>query len=394
MVAYDPFSEEVMTDPLPVYRQLREEAPVYFIERYEAWALSRFEDIWACSSDPRFSAARGTTSSQLLTKVQPVTPMLNVMDPPDHSTLRVAIRPRFSRKAIRGMEGDMRAIVQDCIAKVRGRDTFDVMADLSSQLSVKVTCQAVGIPVSDGDMLSDLVWRFFSREEGVSGMTAAGLAAAESLTAYFGELVDERRRRADDSDDVVNLLRDIEIGGRKLTDEEIGSHLTLLIIGGSETFPKTLANAVRRFGEYPDQRARLVRDPGLIPTAYEESLRFDMPTQFRGRTHTEDVLLRGQTLRAGHAALFLYPSANRDDREFDDPDLFDIDRRPARSLSFGAGTHACLGLHVAKMEGRVCLEEILGTWPDYEVDLAGAERLRTEFVQGFASLPIRIGEAG
>jgi hypothetical protein len=119
-----------------------------------------------------------------------------------------------------------------------------------------------------------------------------------------------------------------------------------------------------------------------------------MPTQFLGRTLTEDVLLRGQTLRAGHAALFLYPSANRDDREFDDPDLFDIDRRPARILTFGAGTHACLGLHVAKMEGRVCLEEILGTWPEYEVDLEGAERLRTEFVQGFASLPIRIGEAG
>jgi cytochrome P450 len=394
MVSYDPFSEEVMTDPLPVYRQLREEAPVYFIERYEAWALSRFEDIWECSSDTRFSAARGTTPSQLLTRVQPVTPMLNVMDPPDHTTLRVAIRPRFSRKAIRGMEDAMRGIVRDCIAKVRGRDSFDVMADLSSQLSVKVTCQAVGIPVSDGDMLSELVWRFFSREEGVEGMTAAGLEAAESLNTYFGELVDERRRQADDTDDVVNMLRNIEIGGRKLTDEEIGSHLSMLIIGGSETFPKTLANAVRRFAEYPEQRARIAQDPSLIPSAYEEALRFDMPTQFLGRTLTDDVVVRDQTLRKGQSALFLYPSANRDDREFDEPDRFDIDRRPARILTFGAGTHACLGLHVAKMEGRVCLEEILGTWPEYEVDLEAAERLRTEFVQGFASLPIRIAEAG
>jgi cytochrome P450 len=380
-----------MTDPQPIYRRLRDEAPAYFIPRFEAWALSRFQDIWDCSSDERFSAAQGTTSSQLLTRVQPVTPMLNVMDPPDHSTLRVAIRPRFARKAIRGMEPEIRGIVRDCIAKVREQDGCDVMGDLSSVLSVKVTCRAVGIPVEDGDMLSGLVWRFFDREEGVEGMTASGLAAAEELTAYFKELVDGRRRSGSDEDDVVNMLRTIEIGGRPLNDDEIGSHLSMLIIGGSETFPKTLANAIRRLGEYPEQRARCVADPALIPGAYEETLRYDMPTQFLGRTLLEDVELHGETMKQGQPVLFLFPSANHDDREFEDPDRFDIDRRPERILSFGAGTHACLGLHVAKMEGRVCLEEILGTWPEYQVDLENAERLRTEFVQGFASMPILFG---
>ena len=282
----------------------------------------------------------------------------------------------------------MRDIVRGCIESVRDRGRCDVMGDLSSQLSVKVTCMAVGIPLEDGDHLSDLVWRFFGREEGVDGMTADGLAAAQELTDYFMQLLEARRRAGDDADDVVNMLRSIEIGGRKLTDEEIGSHLSMLIIGGSETFPKTLATTVMRLEQHPDQRRRCVADPGLIPAAYEEGLRYDMPTQFLGRTLTEDVDLHGKTLREGDVVLFLYPSANRDDREFSDPDRFDIDRRPERILTFGAGTHACLGFHVAKMEGKVCLEEILGSWPEYRVDLEGAERLRTEFVQGFASLPI------
>jgi cytochrome P450 len=138
-------------------------------------------------------------------------------------------------------------------------------------------------------------------------------------------------------------------------------------------------------------RARCVADPALIPGAYEETLRYDMPTQFLGRTLLGDGEQHGRTMKQGQPVLFLFPSANHDDREFEDPDRFDIDRRPERILSFGAGTHACLGLHVAKMEGRVCLEEILGTWPEYQVDLENAERLRTEFVQGFASMPILFG---
>ena len=386
---YDPFAEEMKDDPYPIYAQLRKEAPAYYVEKYDAWALSRFADIWDYSSDPRFSTANGTTSSQLLTKTQPVTPMLNLMDPPEHTELRVAIRPRFSRRAIRGMEPVIRGIVQECIEDAMDRGGCDVVGDLSARLSVKVTCLAVGIPLEDGDRLSELVFRFFGREVGVAGMTEDGLAAARELGDYFVGLVGERRRSGDDAEDVVNLFRDFRTGGRLLSDDEIGSHLSMLIIGGSETFPKTLANAVLRLWEHPDQRARCAADPSLIPGAFEEALRYDMPTQFLGRTLLYDVELHRQRMREGQAVLFLYPSGNRDEHEFDDPDRFDIDRRPERILTFGAGTHSCLGLHVAKMEGRVCLEELLGARPEYDVDLGRAERPRTEFVQGFASLPIR-----
>ncbi len=389
MVEYDPFSEQVLSDPHPVYKRLRELAPVYRIEKYDAWALSRFEDIWNCSSDPAFSTASGTTPSQLLTKVQPVTPMLNLIDPPDHTQLRVKVRPYFLPARVKKLEPVAREIVRSRLEELVSKGEFDVLGDLSSQLSVKIACIAIGIPLEDGDHLNGLVWRFFAREPGVDGMTEDGLAAAVELNEYFMQLLDSRRRSASDDDDVVNMFRHFELNGRRLNDEELGSHLSMLIIGGSETFPKTFANAIHRLAEHPDQRAACSADPSLIPDAYYEALRYDMPTQFLGRVLLSDIEIRDQKLRKGQVVLFLYPSANRDEREFENPDVFDIRRRAPRILSFGAGTHACVGLHVAKMEGKVCLEEVLARVPDYELVSERIERLRTEFVQGFASLPIR-----
>ncbi len=388
MVDYNPFSAEVMENPHPIYKQLRDEAPAYYIEEYGAWALSRFQDIWDSSSHPAFSTARGTTSSHLLTKVQPVTPMLNLMDPPDHTKLRSNVKSFFAPRKARALEAAIREIVRDCLEQILPKGECDVVGDLSARLSVKVACMAIGIPVEDGDMLNRLVWRFFSREPEVDGMTKDGLAAADELNRYFMALLEARRISGNNDDDVINMFRHFELQGRHLVDGEIASHLSMLIIGGSETFPKTFANAIHRLAEHPDQRAQCVEDPNLIPDAYNETLRYDMPTQFLGRMLLEDIELHGQTMHAGEPVLFLYPSANRDEREFENPDVFDIKRRAPRILTFGAGTHGCIGLHVARMEGKVCLEETLAHMPDYGVELERAERLRTEFVQGFASLPI------
>jgi hypothetical protein len=187
----------------------------------------------------------------------------------------------------------------------------------------------------------------------------------------------------------LDALIEFEQDGRRLDDAEIASHMSLLLIGGSETFPKVFANLARRLAEHPDQRARVTADLSLAPDAVVEALRYDMPTQLLGRSISRDVELHGEKLRAGEVIFFLYASANRDEREFDDPDTFDIARRPRRILSFGHGTHACLGQHVAKAEARIALEELLARAPEYAVDLAGAVRLRTEFVQGFSRLPVR-----
>ncbi len=390
MVEYNPFSDAVMENPHPIYKQLREEAPVYHIVEYDAWALSRFDDIWNESEDKEhLSAAKGTTSSHVLTKVQPVTPMINLMDPPEHTELRAQVRQFFQPRAVSNLEPLMRGLAKGLINDVIERGECDVMADFASQLAVTVACVVNGFPQEDGPILNELVWRFFKREPGVDGMTEDGLAAAVELNQYFMDLLKGRRDRNDNADDVINTFRNAEVAGRRYADEEIASHLSMLIIGGAETFPKVFANCMVRLAQNPDQRAECVADPSLIPNAFQEVLRIDMPTQFLCRTVIKDFELRGQSLREGQPVLFLYPSGNRDEREFEKPDAFDIHRVSPRILSFGHGTHSCLGINVAKLEGRVCLEETLARIPDFEVDLDRAERLRTDFVQGYASLPIR-----
>jgi cytochrome P450 len=389
MVKYSPFLPEVMRDPHPIYRQLRREAPVYHLEEYDAWVLSKFEDIWTASMDNRhYSAAKGTTASHLLTKVQPVTPMINMMDPPQHTQLRSALRNHFTPAVVKELEPVVRDIAVKNLDAALERGQLDVMADLASQVSVTVACLIVGIPLEDAPLMNDLVWRFFAREPGIQGMTPDGLAAMNEMFAYFTKISQERRRSGD-RDDVVNLLNNIEIDGRKLDDASIASHISMLIIGGSETLPKVFASAVQRLGEYPAQRAELAKDLSLVPNAFQEVLRYDMPTQFLCRTVVQEHQIRGQKLRPGQPILFLYPSANRDEDEFENPDVFDVHREIPRLLSFGHGTHLCLGIHAAKLEGRVLLEELLRRIPEYEVDPARSERLVTDFVQGWAKLAIR-----
>jgi cytochrome P450 len=389
MVHYDPFSDEIMKqDPSPIYKQLRDEAPAYHLERFDAWVLSRFADIWKASADVKsFSAAQGTTSSHVLTKVQPVTPMINLMDPPEHTQLRSAMRSYFAAPEVAKLEPMIRELVTKCIDEAIAKGRMDVMGDLSSQVAVTVACAINGLPVEDGPMLNELVWRFFKREEGIDGMTPDGLAALDEMGAYFyGQAV--KRRSAPSTDDVLGQLTQIEIGGEKLSEEAIASHLSMLIIGGAETFPKTFANIVRRLAEHPAQRAECVADPSLIPDACPEGLRFDMPTQFLCRVVIRPVEFHGETFQEGQPVLFLYPSANHDEREFENPDVFDIHRKPPRILSFGFGPHSCLGINVARLEGKICLEELLKRIPEYELDLEHSERLVTDFVQGFWSLPI------
>jgi cytochrome P450 len=390
MLDYDPFAEQVRNDPYPVYKRLRDEAPAYYLPRYDAWALSRFQDIWDASSDAAsYSTAKGVSPAQVLTKEQPVTPMLNTLDPPAHTKLRSVIRQCFLPNHLRTLEPVARKLVSDLLDLAVARGSCDVVGDLGSQLSVRVACLAIGLPASDASYLNRLVTSFFHHDPDTQGMAPEGLAALQELSDYCLHRIRECRRRPKDGPEAIHALARFELDGRRFSDEDAASHVTMLVIGGSETFPKTLANGVLRLWQHPDQRRACAKDPALVPDAYNEIVRYDMPTQFLCRTLKRDVELHGQRLREGQSAMFLYASANHDEREFESPDVFDIRRRPQRILSFGAGTHQCLGTHVARMEGRLTLQAILERMPDYEVDLDRAVRLRTEFVQGFASLPIR-----
>jgi cytochrome P450 len=389
MVEYDPFSEAVMRDPHPVYRRLRAEAPCYHVEKWDCWALSRFQDVWDASTDNEsYSTAKGTTASHLLTKVQPVTPMINLMDPPQHTQLRSRIRQFFMPGRVAALEPQIRGFVDQAFFAVRERGECDMYNEVAAHVATNTACLATGFPLEDGPMLKKLVDRFFSREEGVEGMTQDGLQAAMEMNAYFVELIGARRKAGTASRDVVDIVLEVEIDGQKIDDQSAASHLSMFLIGGTETFPKVFSSTVHRLFEHPSERAKCIANPELVADAFNEVLRYDMPTQFLCRTLKRDVTLHGETMRAGRPVLFLYPSANRDEREFESPDVFDIERRPPRILSFGHGTHMCLGAHFARMEAKLCLEATLRHMPDYEVQTDRLERLRTEFVQGWATMPV------
>jgi hypothetical protein len=390
MIDYDPYSEEVIRDPYPIYARLREEAPCYHIAKWDAYALSRFEDIWNASMDAEsYTTTLGTTSSHLLTKVQPVTPMINLMDPPQHTLLRSRISRFFTPGTVNRLEPQIRGFVEEAWTTLAGRPGADLFNDFAAKVSVKVACLANGFPLEDSDMLNRMVWRFFAREEGVQGITQDGLAAMMEMAGYFAELIQKRRKTGFADGSAIDALLAVEIDGRRFSDEEAGSHLSMFLIGGAETFPKTFSSAVHRLWQHKDQRARCAKDGSLIPEAFREVLRYDMPTQFLMRVVTKDVTLHGVTMQAGRPVMFLYPAANRDRREFPNPDAFDIARKAPRILSFGHGIHACIGQHFAKLEGKLCLEKLLAETPEYEVEEAKLKRIRTEFVQGWESMPVR-----
>ena len=360
MVAYNPFSEQVMADPYPVYRRLRDEAPVYRLANYPCWALSRFEDVWNASLDAKsFSVKGGTTPSQLLTKAQPVSPMLNSLDPPEHTAIRARIRPFFAPARIRELEPTIRQLFSDALDEMVEKGGGDLVGDFGTRVALKVASIVSGIPLEDGEMLYQLVQRFFGHEEGVDGMSPDGLKAQSEMFEYFTALSARRRAQGTSSANPLEVLIELEQDGRRarrlrdrfehvaVPDRWLGD------VPESVREPRTSAVRTPRPARSGGRRS------DLAPDAMTEALRYDMPTQFLGRTVVRDVELHGEKLRAGEVVLFLYASANRDPREFSDPDVFDIARRPPRILSFGHGTHACLGIHTAKAEGRIALEELL-----------------------------------
>jgi len=391
---YDPYSEDVIENPHAIYKRLRAEAPCYHLEKWDAYALSLFEDIWTASMDAEnYTATKGTTASHLLTKVQPVTPMINMMDPPTHTELRSKMARHFTPGVVRKHVPTIQQIVDETWERIAGQGEVDLFNEFAAEVSVKVACLANGFPMEDADMLNALVWRFFGREEGVEGMTADGLAAMNEMFGYFAELITKRRAGGESVGSVVDLVCTTEVGGQQLEVEAAASHLSMLIIGGSETFPKTFASAAHRLWQHPDQRAQCAKDPSLIPGAYLEALRYDMPTQFLMRVTTNPVRFGDVEIPADKPIMFLYPSANRDEREFENPDVFDISRRPPRILTFGHGIHACIGLHFAKMEGKLCFEKLLSEAPDFEVKEGELKRIRTEFVQGWETMPVTLNRA-
>jgi hypothetical protein len=394
-VDYHPFSQGLQEDPWPIYQRLRDEAPVFFLPEFDTYFLSRFDDVWQAASDPRLEASAGVTTLELLlgVKITEGTGLAS-LDPPRHTRLRRALAPFFMPQAAGALEAPTRELVRGFLDELLPRGSFDAIGDLAMRVSVRVACLILGIPLEDADHLSGTVNASFDRDPENPGQPESAAAASAALRDYLTKWIGERRRHRARGEGLVDrLLAHEEPDGQPLSDENLLSNLMLLVVGGTETLPKVFAGALERLASHPEQRARVASDPALVPDAFWEALRTEMPTQMLGRTVRDELVLHGERLRPGQKVMFLWACANRDEREFPDPHRFDALRRAPRILSFGHGTHRCLGHNVARMEGRVLLEEVLARIPDYEVVAERAVRLRSEFFQGFASLPIRFRPA-
>jgi hypothetical protein len=396
VIDYDPYSEEALRDPHPLYRRLRDEAPVCPVRRWDAWALSRFQDVWDVSRDAaRFSSAGGTLPAQVLTRQQAPYPILNYVDPPEHRALRGIFLPLLRPRAVARLEPMVRALAVELLESARARGGLDAMDGFAVPFASRIAARLIGVPDADLPRMVDWVRRFFQHDPDDGSMSPDGVRATEEVNAYCALLARERRRRPTGANDAVSALLAHEAKtGRVFSDAEAGMHLGMLVIGGSETIAKGIALALALLARFPQQREILVGDRSLIPDAFHEALRYDNPTQFLCRTVARDTELHGEKLRKGQGVMLLYASGNRDEREFARPDAFEVRRRPARILSFSAGEHLCLGIHLARLEARVALEEVLARFPRYEIDFARARPIRTEFIKGWASLPMRLAAGG
>ena len=390
MVQYHPFDESILDEPFQIFKQLRDEAPAYYLEEFDTWFISRFADIWDLQSDQcNFTSKNGITTTHLLTHQTPNAPNLTGYDGEQHTRIRGYFNPHFKPAAARALEARTRELAREAVGRVIDTGRADALADLGGYVSVRVACTILGIPLEDADMIMDWVNTYFEREPGHRGSTERGTQAAKEFGLYLFKLSGQVRREGNAPEgSVLHRLLNAELEGKICDDRDIAIHLNMMAIGGTETFPKIFSALLFRLWQNKDQRARVAADAGLAPWAFHETLRYDMPTHMLGRSIQHGFELHGNRLEPGAGIMFMFGSANRDEREFDDPDVFDIDRRAPRILSFGVGQHMCLGAHIAKLEGRVLLEEVLRRIPHYEVDESGIERLCSEFVRGFWCMPI------
>lgn len=405
---YDPFSHDAMTDPEPLYRRLRADHPVYPLPQYRSWALSRFEDVWQAFLEHNlFTEAEGQVFSQELLTAPPgdwvpapkLVPLdlFNNLDPPIHGIIRRAMGRSMLPGAVAGLEPMLRELVRQQVDALVEAGRADVNHDLASHVSAGAVCYLVGLAQNEIPNAIALVNRSVARAPDKPGLTDDGWAAIGEIHELLKHQVVQRRQGSVPGDPrMIDGLIAAKVPGRDaLTDDEIAQQLISILIGGTESVPKVIAGGIYELWKRPDQRAAIAADPRAnAPVAFEEMVRMFAPAQWFGRTLKQDAVIAGKPMRAGERVLLLTASANRDEREFDDPDTFRWNRTMRRVVSFGMGPHFCIGVHVARLEGRLILEEVLRRLPEYEIDEAASVRATSEFQIGWVKMPIIASHQG
>ncbi len=389
-LVFNPYDYAVHDDPYPVYARLREEAPCYHNQELGFFALSRHEDVQAAFRDvERFSNRNGVSIDPAAWGPQAASHMsFLAMDPPRHTRMRSLVGKGFTPRRVAELEEGIRSLTRHHLAPALEAGTFDLISEVAGRIPMDVISELLGVPEADRAELRRLADLVMHREEGIDDVPPAGLEAALALAVYYQELLDDRRARP--RDDLTSALLEAEVDGDRLSGDDIAGFLFLMVVAGNETTTKLLGNAWYwgwRFGG----RGRLaLQDPARVPEWVEETLRYDNSTQLLARLTNAPLERHGVTVPAGSQVLLLIGAANRDPRVFDDPDDYRLGRDTTKSLSFGGGRHFCMGAALARLEGRIVLEELAATVADYEVDEDGAERVHSVNVRGFARLPTTV----
>jgi cytochrome P450 len=390
-VYYDPFDFEIDTDPYPVWKRLREESPLYYNERYDFYALSRFGDVERALIDWRtYSSAKGTILELIKSGVDIPRGSIIFEDPPDHDVHRALLSRVFTPRKMGAIEPKVREFCARCLDPLVGTGGFDFIRDLGAQMPMRTIGMLLGIPEQDQEALRDRIDEGLRLDEGTMPDVDFESRGSDQSEA-FAQYVDWRAEHP--SDDLMTELleaefEDAEGERRRLTRDELLGYVNLLAAAGNETTTRLIGWTGKVLAEHPDQRRELVDDRSLVPNAIEELLRFEPPSPVQARYVTRDVEHHGQVVPEGSAMLLLNASGNRDEHRFADPDRFDVHRRVDHHLAFGYGTHFCLGAALARLEGRVALDEVLERFPTWEVDWDNAVQARTSTVRGWASLPV------
>lgn len=393
-VAFDPFSEEFFNDPYPIYRRLRDAAPVFRSEDLDFYALSRHEDVAMAFKDfETFSSARGVTLDQVSSGEVLEVPLVQFMDPPEHRRMRGLVNKVFTPRAMQAQEPMVRATIDRYFSRL-DPDGLDAVADFSAYFPVEVVTTMLGLPDEDRQSVRHYQDLIMGREDGATTMSEAGKKAVEDNGLLYYNLI--QRRRAEPDDDMISALIAVEVerddGTKtKLDDVEIVGFCMLLGGAGAETVTKLIGSAMVLFSQHREQWEQLRADRTKIPDAVEEVLRFEGPVQYDCRYSLKEVQLHGVTIPAHQTVMLLPASANRDERAFTDPDTFDInrDRAEAQNIGFGYGIHSCLGAALARMESKIALDCLLDLLPWFEVTTDQLRRVCMTNVNGYANVPLR-----
>ena len=388
-----------------LFRRLRREAPVSWNQGWDAWEgrppfrgfwnITKYNDVLAISRDPAtFISSHGIimgTTPETAGPAAGLGKMMIVTDPPRHVRLRRLVNKGFTPRAVNAMEGHVREIATKIIDDIAQRSACDFVTDVAALLPLAVICEMMGVPKDDWKLMFELTNKVLGG--GDPEYQAEGANIDQTITeghmqmfGYFMRMLAERKRER--KEDLVSVLVESDIDGDKLTDEEILYFCYLLILAGNETTRNAISGGLLALFQHPEQKAKLLANPALMPTAVEEILRWTSPVAHMARTATRDVEIRDQLIRQGDQLIMWYPSVNRDEEIFPDGDVFNVERSSNEHLAFGIGEQFCLGAGFARLELRVMFEELLKRLPDIE-QAGPEERLKSTFIGGIKHLPVR-----